>query len=169
MGRTILTHTGTIPEGSGWDLANSSSRNDRTDGSEVGVRLETKTSGERRYYKWCLKYKPERCHHCSVCNLCFLRMDHHCPWVYDCIGFGNHKYFVLLLIYAELYLLLANITMFELYGGPRGWTFRVPRSLCVPGRSDVFPDSGRVCRGVHFSVFLPFPCSSVRGSHVIAL
>lgn len=113
MGRTILTHPGTIPEGSGWDLANSSSRNDRTDGSEVGVRLETKTSGERRYCKWCLKYKPDRCHHCRVCNLCILRMDHHCPWVYNCIGFGNHKYFVLLLIYAELNLLLVNITMFD--------------------------------------------------------
>ena len=109
MGRTILTHPGTIPEGSGF----SSSRNDRTDGSEVGVRFETKTSWERRYCKWCLKYKPERCHYCRVCNLCFLRMDHHCPWVYDCIGFGNHKYFVLLLIYAELNLLHANITMFD--------------------------------------------------------
>ena len=45
---------------------------------------------------------------------------------------------------------------------------RVPRSPCVPGRSDVFPDCGRVYREVHFSVLLPFSCLRVRGSHVIA-
>ena len=45
---------------------------------------------------------------------------------------------------------------------------RVPRSPCVPGRSDVFPDRGRVHGEVHFSVFHPFSCLRVRGSRVIA-
>jgi len=25
----------------------------------------------------CMIYKPDRTHHCSVCNQCVLRMDHH--------------------------------------------------------------------------------------------
>lgn len=53
--------------------------------------------------RWCAKcevWKPDRCHHCSNCNSCFLRMDHHCPWFSCCIGFRNHKFFIQFLIYA---------------------------------------------------------------------
>lgn len=40
-------------------------------------------------------------------------MDHHCPWVYNCIGFRNHKYFILLLIYSAIDLIFIAVTMFE--------------------------------------------------------
>jgi palmitoyltransferase len=26
----------------------------------------------------CHVFKPDRCHHCSICNRCVLNMDHHC-------------------------------------------------------------------------------------------
>nr|XP_023693661.1 probable palmitoyltransferase ZDHHC20 [Paramormyrops kingsleyae] len=33
-----------------------------------------------RYCDRCQVIKPDRCHHCSACDVCILKMDHHCPW-----------------------------------------------------------------------------------------
>ncbi|XP_074594488.1 palmitoyltransferase ZDHHC16 isoform X2 [Brevipalpus obovatus] len=43
--------------------------------------------------KKCFIPKPPRAHHCSVCNRCILKMDHHCPWLDNCIGHYNHRFF----------------------------------------------------------------------------
>lgn len=50
----------------------------------------------------CGAKKPERSHHCSTCKKCILKMDHHCPWINNCVGFRNHKYFMLFLTYTVL-------------------------------------------------------------------
>ncbi|KAF8660702.1 hypothetical protein AX16_001569 [Volvariella volvacea WC 439] len=38
--------------------------------------------------------KPARTHHCRTCGTCILKYDHHCPWIGQCVGARNHKFFV---------------------------------------------------------------------------
>ncbi|XP_068181563.1 palmitoyltransferase ZDHHC15B [Antennarius striatus] len=72
-------------------------------------------SGAIRFCDRCQVLKPDRCHHCSVCETCVLKMDHHCPWVNNCVGFSNYKFFLLFLSYSMLYCMYIAATVFQYF------------------------------------------------------
>ena len=62
-----------------------------------------KASGAIRFCKKCEAKKPDRAHHCSTCNSCRLKMDHHCPWLATCVGLRNYKPFILFCAYTTVF------------------------------------------------------------------
>ena len=67
---------------------------------------------------WCVQTEKVTslpvCSHflCSshrICNRCILKMDHHCPWINNCVGMLNMKFFLQFLIYTFVFCTLVFI------------------------------------------------------------
>ena len=66
----------------------------------------------------CEMFRPPRAHHCTTCRRCIKKMDHHCPWIYNCVGERNVKCFLLYLFYVmvfSIYTVLLTAALFWRY------------------------------------------------------
>mmetsp|Transcript_32739 Transcript_32739/g.77584 ORF Transcript_32739/g.77584 Transcript_32739/m.77584 type:complete len:292 (-) Transcript_32739:58-933(-) len=88
----------------------------------VGVMMQAMSTGPGQDRKtFCTKCnvdRPDRAHHCKLCKRCVLKMDHHCPWVGNCVGLRNHKFFALFIWYTTV-LALYNIVAISIWGAQR--------------------------------------------------
>ena len=83
--RGVVSDPGSIPDTAEWEKENIAKK-------QEGLRF---CSREK-------KYKPERAHYCSAIERNVLKMDHYCPWLANCVGFFNHKFFMLFILYATI-------------------------------------------------------------------
>ncbi|TYJ16069.1 hypothetical protein E1A91_A10G225400v1 [Gossypium mustelinum] len=89
----VLTDPGRVPSSYIPDVEDASFASDQEPKKNV---LQSK------YCDKCAAYKPPRTHHCRVCKRCMLRMDHHCLWINNCVGYWNYKAFFNLILYATI-------------------------------------------------------------------
>ncbi|KAI9253218.1 DHHC palmitoyltransferase-domain-containing protein [Sporodiniella umbellata] len=110
-------------------------KSDSNDASTGTMLLEMEE--QTQFPKICAKCqlpKPERAHHCSVCNDCVLKFDHHCPWIHNCVGHFNYRYFVLFMTYvvvAAAYFVIFGWRPFILCMdfNELDWPYYFPRAL----------------------------------------
>ena len=91
---------------------------------------------ERGPYEWgyCKQSrgpKAPRSHYDHVTRKLVLNMDHYCPWMFNCVGFANYRYFVLFLFYVTVacgygaaltfpdFSTVAGLRSFAAFRGPR--------------------------------------------------
>jgi len=77
----------------------------------------------------CQAPQPKRAKHCYTCARCVHRLDHHCLWLGNCVGEGNHRLFVAYLA-AQAVLL--------------GWAAVASAMTLVTGDTAGFGDDGTV-------------------------
>ncbi|KOS22207.1 Palmitoyltransferase AKR1 [Escovopsis weberi] len=53
---------------------------------------------ESNFCTICMIRTPLRSKHCRRCQRCVAKHDHHCPWVFNCVGVNNHRQFFFYLI-----------------------------------------------------------------------
>lgn len=122
-------------------------------------------SGQSVRVTWCETcqiWKPPRAHHCRDCDACIAQFDHHCPWIGNCVGQRNYRYFVLFLWAVVLGCLYT--------GGVSGYD--VARILHLANTTSPTPSSSSSAPGQVLSVMLsdaPIPLLLILYSVVVLL
>jgi len=108
--RTIFTDPGVYPKTT---RAESETGNDTRGTLYESIEIR----GITVKMKWCDTchfYKPPRATHCSICDNCVEVFDHHCPWVDNCIGKHNYRYFFFFILFLSIHI-VSIITMTSLF------------------------------------------------------
>ncbi|VDM51597.1 unnamed protein product [Angiostrongylus costaricensis] len=112
----------------------------------------------RAYTHWtmctrCESFRPPRAHHCRVCRRCIRKMDHHCPWVNNCVGEFNQKFFLQFLFYVGLSIMILS------------WIY--DDEFATTGLKGPFGENAHHAKVLH-SIFLSMECA-VFGMFVLAV
>nr|XP_021184076.2 probable palmitoyltransferase ZDHHC24 [Helicoverpa armigera] len=64
-----------------------------------GRNLEGFNKDEWTLCSVCECLRPPRAWHCNTCDICILKRDHHCTFFACCVGYFNHRYFMMFTFY----------------------------------------------------------------------
>ena len=79
----------------------------------------------------CNIIKPARAKHCYTCGRCVRRFDHHCPYLGQCVGEGNHGVFWAMLVMHLSLAIVCAVELFPLLEGQATFTQMLSRNWLV--------------------------------------
>ncbi|KIO00017.1 hypothetical protein M404DRAFT_772598 [Pisolithus tinctorius Marx 270] len=89
----------------------------------------------------CMTKKPLRSKHCRMCDRCVARSDHHCPWIWNCVGSNNHQQFLMFVTTLVTGIILFDYLTHEFYASataPDNIAADCSPIFCVPAAIDSF-------------------------------
>ncbi|KAK9837930.1 hypothetical protein WJX74_007972 [Apatococcus lobatus] len=79
---------------------------EEVDAGMKSAKMKYEVHGQTVYTKYCPTcrlMRPPRVSHCKKCNNCCRRQDHHCPYVGQCIGERNHRFYLAFLFFVTVH------------------------------------------------------------------
>ncbi|CAF3268509.1 unnamed protein product [Rotaria socialis] len=114
--RTAFTDPGILPRATPEEIRYLEKSDNLQNVSLTGRVIEVQMRGghvmQLKFCQTCKIFRPPRVSHCSLCDACIANFDHHCPWVGNCVGLRNYRYFYLFLFSLSLlciYIFVFNI------------------------------------------------------------